>query len=95
MISVTNRSDLESVVNTMLNYVFSKQCSEPDAGSQQEIAQIFLNAVNFNKHDGHAESSMTFDDFKTWCTLLPSVKKFLGSLMDPSDPGCRIFLEII
>ena len=87
--------DLESIVNTMLNYVFPQKCSEPEAGSQQEIAKIFLNAANFNTHvEGHADGGMSFEDFRSWCILLPSVRKFLGSLMTPSDPGYRMFLSI-
>lgn len=49
---------------------------------------IFLNAATFSKIvDGSAEESMSFEDFRNWCTLLPSVRKFLGSLLMPPDPG--------
>lgn len=88
---VVGRSDLESVVNTMLNYVFSQNCSEPEVVSHQEIAKVFLNTANFNKHDeGHTETNMSFEDFRKWCTVLPSARKFLGSLMSPSDPGSQV-----
>ncbi|GLT34062.1 hypothetical protein SLA2020_086080 [Shorea laevis] len=30
---------------------------------------------------------MSFEDFRKWCTLIPSLRKFLGSLLIPSDPG--------
>lgn len=83
-----NRSDLECVVNTMLNYVFSQNCSEPEVVSHQEIAKVFLSTANFNKHDkGDVETNMSYEDFRKWCILLPSARKFLGSLMTPSDTG--------
>ncbi|KAJ0088766.1 hypothetical protein Patl1_32670 [Pistacia atlantica] len=42
---------------------------------------------------GCNEESMSFEDFKAWCTLIPSARKFLGSLLmhpDPGRPGCQV-----
>lgn len=69
----------------MLDYLFSDKRPEP--GPCMDVIHIFLNAANFSKDDGGA---MSFEDFKRWCSLLPSVRKFLGSLLTPSDPGSYI-----
>ncbi|PQM36084.1 TLD domain-containing protein 1 isoform X2 [Prunus yedoensis var. nudiflora] len=56
--------------------------------AHHETVNIFLNAAKFAKQDeGHAEESLSFEDFRTWCTLLPSVRKFLGSLLIPPNLG--------
>ncbi|CAK9180794.1 unnamed protein product [Ilex paraguariensis] len=85
--SVLGRSDLEAALTAILDSIFSWKSSE-GAGSQRKIVDIFLNAATFSKNDeGLAEKSMSFEDFRRWCTLLPSVRKFLGSLLMPCDSG--------
>ena len=72
----------------MLNSICSENCSESRSGSEQECVDIFLNAANFKKDvSDKAESSLSFEDFRRWCALLPSVRKFLGSLLMPPDSG--------
>lgn len=72
----------------MCETIFSEKDTELGLSSHKDIADIFLNAATFSKHvDGSAEKSMSFEDFRNWCTLLPSVRKFLGSLLMPPDPG--------
>lgn len=79
------RSDIEAVLIVMLDDIL---CSEPESNPHQDIVSIFLNTANFSEsHEGCAESSMSFEDFRQWCALLPSVRKYLGSLLSPSDPG--------
>lgn len=78
------RSDLESVLVSMLDNIFS----ECGSTSHKEVVDVFLNAASFSKSDeGCSEKSMSFGDFITWCSLLPSARKFLGSLLAPPDPG--------
>lgn len=85
------RSDLEAVLTTMLDDIFS---SEHGSSSHQEVMDIFINAATFSKHHNEcAEKCMSFEDFRSWCALLPSVRKFLGSLLMPSDmrrPGSQV-----
>lgn len=85
------RSDLEAVLTTMLDDIFS---SEHGSSSHQEVLDIFINAATFSKHHNEcAEKCMSFEDFRSWCALLPSVRKFLGSLLMPSDmrrPGSQV-----
>ncbi|KAL3839331.1 hypothetical protein ACJIZ3_023922 [Penstemon smallii] len=80
---IVGRSDLEAVLTAMLDKLFQKQSSDAMAGSHQEIVEVFINAANLTT------DSMSFEDFRKWCTLLPSVRKFLGSLLMPSDSGSQ------
>lgn len=88
---VVGRSDVESVLVSMLNCICSQNCSESRSGSEQECVDIFLNAANFKKDvSDKAESSLSFEDFRRWCALLPSVRKFLGNLLMPPESGSQI-----
>ncbi|KAI3447425.1 hypothetical protein Pfo_004090 [Paulownia fortunei] len=78
------RFDLEVVLTSMLENLFHQQCSEPKAGSHQEIVDVFINAANFTS------DSLSFEDFQKWCTLLPAVRKYLGGLLMPSDSGSQV-----
>uniref|UniRef100_A0A2N9HAI7 EF-hand domain-containing protein n=1 Tax=Fagus sylvatica TaxID=28930 RepID=A0A2N9HAI7_FAGSY len=97
------RSDLESVLIAMFETIFSTKDAELGPSSHKDVVDIFLNAATFSKHvDGCAEKSMSIEDFRNWCTLLPSVKKFLGSLLIPPDAGrpgsqvpCLVHLESV
>lgn len=79
------RSDVEAVLMVMLDEILG---SELGSNPRQEIVSIFLNAANFSEsREGCAESSMSFEDFRKWCAVLPSIRKYLGSLLSPSGPG--------
>ncbi|KAL0426578.1 UNVERIFIED_CONTAM: MTOR-associated protein MEAK7 [Sesamum latifolium] len=78
------RNDLEVVLTSMLDNLFHRQSSETKAGSDQEIVMVFINAANFTS------DSMSLEDFRKWCTLLPAVRKYLGSLLMPSDSGSQV-----
>ncbi|KAJ9181329.1 hypothetical protein P3X46_009467 [Hevea brasiliensis] len=85
---ILGRSDLESVLIVILKSVFSLKVKEDGSSSCQDVANVFLNAATFSKDvQGAAEKSMSFEDFRGWCSLLPSVRKFLGSLLIPPDAG--------
>ncbi|KAA8518487.1 hypothetical protein F0562_015961 [Nyssa sinensis] len=85
---ILGRSDLEAALTSMFDNIFSQRRSEPGSSSQEDIIGIFLNALNFSKaNEGCAANSISFEDFRKWCTLLPSVRKFLGSLLIASDTG--------
>ncbi|KAF6165802.1 hypothetical protein GIB67_012699 [Kingdonia uniflora] len=82
------RSDLEAVLTAILDALFSPKDSEPESCSHQRSIDMFLNAATFSKKvEGCAESSMSLEDFRSWCGHLPSVRKFLGSLLMTPDPG--------
>lgn len=85
---VLGRCDIESVLAAILRSIFSLEASNPGLNSHREIINVFLNAAKFSKVvEGAAEKSMSFEDFRSWCALLPSVRKFLGSLLIPPDAG--------
>lgn len=82
------RSDLESVLIVMFDNIFHLKVSEPGSSSHQDIREIFLNVATFSRDDKRsAENCMSFEEFRNWCTLIPSARKFLGSLLMPPDPG--------
>ncbi|WCJ34227.1 TLD-domain containing nucleolar protein [Euphorbia peplus] len=82
------RSDVESVIIAILKSVFSLNVNQDEWSSCEDVVNMFVNAATFSKDvEGSAEKSMSFEDFRTWCCLLPSVRKFLGSLLTPPDAG--------
>ncbi|KAF5180599.1 Tld domain-containing protein [Thalictrum thalictroides] len=86
---ILSRSDLKIALDVILETVFPPNDAEPGiSSSHEDIVDVFLNAGTFSKKvEGSAENCMSFEDFKSWCTLLPSVRKFLGSLLMPPDLG--------
>lgn len=82
------RSDLESVMITIFNDNLCIKGSEDRSSSHHDIVNIFLTAAKFSMRDeGGTGETMSFADFRSWCTHLPSVKKLLGSLLLPPDSG--------
>ncbi|KAJ6361891.1 hypothetical protein OIU78_002320 [Salix suchowensis] len=85
---VVGRCDIESVLAAIFWNIFSLEASNPGLNTHPEIINEFLNAAIFSKAvEGADEKSMSFDDFRSWCALLPSVRKFLGSLLIQPDAG--------
>uniref|UniRef100_A0A6V7QWW6 EF-hand domain-containing protein n=1 Tax=Ananas comosus var. bracteatus TaxID=296719 RepID=A0A6V7QWW6_ANACO len=82
------RSDLEAVLKSIYETIFSPENDKTGAHSQQETMEVFLNAATFSKQiEGRTEKFMSLADFRNWCNLVPSVRKFLGSLLMPPDSG--------
>ncbi|RYR53296.1 hypothetical protein Ahy_A06g028315 isoform A [Arachis hypogaea] len=82
------RSDLESVMISIFKDILCIKDNEARSSSDQGIVNIFLNAANFSMHEeGCTEESMSFEDFRSWCTHAPSARKLLGSLLMPPDSG--------
>ncbi|KAK8632551.1 hypothetical protein V6N13_072942 [Hibiscus sabdariffa] len=91
---ILTRSDLETVLVTMFDHIFHLKGSRPESSSHFYMVETFLNAAIFSKdHEGHNDKSMSFEDFRCWCSLVPSVKKFLSNLLAPPDPGGALFHE--
>lgn len=72
------RSDLEVVLTSMFKNLFHEQGSEP------KQIEAFVNATN------PTSDSMSFEDFQKWCAHVPAVRKYLGCLLLPSEPGLGI-----
>lgn len=82
------RSDLKTVMIAIFNNILCIKDSQDRSSSHEDIVNIFLNAAKFSMHnEGGTEETMSFEDFRNWCTHLPSVKKLLGSLLLPPGSG--------
>ncbi|KAK1263418.1 hypothetical protein QJS04_geneDACA008553 [Acorus gramineus] len=85
---VVGRSDLEVVLTSMLDAVFNVEDGEHSVSSHQGVVDIFLNVATFSEEvEGHAEKCMSFTDIRKWWSVVPSARKFLGSLLMQPDPG--------
>ncbi|KAK9153592.1 hypothetical protein Sjap_001072 [Stephania japonica] len=83
---ILNRSDLEAVLCGLYGAVFSQ--NEDGMLWHKNFIAIFINAATFSKKvEGYAEMGMSLEECKRWFSLVPSVRKFLGSLMMTPDPG--------
>jgi hypothetical protein len=61
---------------------------EAGEGSNKRTSEAFLNSAVFSTNaEGVSEKSMSLSDFRNWCTVMPSLRKFLGSLLMPPDSG--------
>lgn len=80
------RSDATAVLKVILDDALSDRSSEPESSSHEDVIGVFLNAATFSKRDEGCTESMSYEDFRRWCTLVPSVRKYLGNLLTPPDP---------
>ncbi|KAG0459593.1 hypothetical protein HPP92_022721 [Vanilla planifolia] len=88
------RCDLEAVLDSIRDTVFHHKCSQSSLSTYQVVMEVFLSTANFSqKVEGMSENSMSLDDFRNWCNLIPSARKYLGSLLMPPDldrPGFQV-----
>ncbi|MQL95545.1 hypothetical protein Taro_028209 [Colocasia esculenta] len=85
---ILGRSDIEAVLTSIRDTVFSPKNAEHGLSPHQDIFNIFINAATFSKKSEESgEDIMSSLDFKEWCNILPSVRKFLGSLLAPPESG--------
>ncbi|KAL5224429.1 hypothetical protein ABZP36_011068 [Zizania latifolia] len=84
---VLERSDLESILASIRETIFAEN-KEAGEGSNKRTFEAFINSAVFSKDaEGAARKSMLLSDFRSWCVLIPSLRKFLGSLLMPPDSG--------
>lgn len=60
--------------------------TESSTSDYKEMVDALLNAASFSKSTGD-DKGMSFEDFRSWCSHVPTVRKFLGSLLTPPSPG--------
>lgn len=84
---IVGRSDLEAVIGSIYDTIFAPDGGQPCLSSNHDTMEVFLNAATLSKEVEGTESKMSLVDFKNWCRILPSVRKFLGSLLMPPDSG--------
>lgn len=79
---------MQAVLAAILDDLFPLKDNESGIKSHQCIIDAILNAATYSKDDeGGDTKSMSFEDFKTFCGHIPSLRKYLGSLLSPPDPG--------
>ncbi|KAG6553583.1 hypothetical protein Mapa_004497 [Marchantia paleacea] len=77
------RTEVEAVIISILATVLGPSDAVVDAGLPEEVLRAFLNAADFSlqpESEGE-EPCMTSQDFRKWLELIPSIKKFLSSLL--------------
>ncbi|KAM0905265.1 hypothetical protein ACQ4PT_017457 [Festuca glaucescens] len=80
---VLTRSDLESVLASLRETIFESN-KEAGEGSNKRTSEALLNSAVFSTNaEGVLEKSMSLSDFRNWCIVMPSLRKFLGSLLMP------------
>jgi hypothetical protein len=82
------RAEIEAVLLSILETVLSPKDAVPDASLPEESLQAFLNAASFTDEvEGDDGPFMSSQNFQKWCTLVPSIKKFLATLLKSPAPG--------
>ncbi|KAJ4819436.1 TLD domain-containing protein 1 [Rhynchospora pubera] len=77
------RDDLESILKSIEQTIFTEEAKGSNSATQNQRMEVFLNSATFS----NSKECMSQKDLSTWCCLVPSVRKFLGSLLMPPDPG--------
>lgn len=78
----------------ILDDVLSMRSTESKPCSHSETMDVFLNAATFPGNAGTGtDESMSYEDFRHWCSLVPSARKFLGSLLMPPKPGFMLLFS--
>lgn len=78
---LVRRSDLEAALASVLVSLF------PDADTSAASTAAFVDAAALSEAARGGEPVLSFEDFKSWCRLLPSLRKFLGSMLAVPDSG--------
>ncbi|XP_078435093.1 TLD-domain containing nucleolar protein [Wolffia australiana] len=82
------RSDLEAVLKSIQDMIFSPKNTRFGLRQHQNFVTTYLSAASFSERRVDSdEHMMSASDFKAWCNAVPSVKKFLSSLLAPSIKG--------
>ncbi|XP_024012606.1 TLD domain-containing protein 1 isoform X2 [Eutrema salsugineum] len=89
-----SRSDLELVLVVIFKSVFSTESADVESSDYSEMVDSLLNAASFSKSDDDGSNKgMSFEDFRSWCSHVPTIRKFLGSLLmlpGPARPGYQV-----
>ncbi|KAL2652414.1 hypothetical protein R1flu_020542 [Riccia fluitans] len=77
------RTEVEAVIISILATVLGPSDAVVDAGLPEYILRAFLNAADFSLQPEREkeEECITKEDFHKWLERIPSIKKFLGSLL--------------
>lgn len=84
---LVQRSELEAIMISVLETVLSPKDTIIGDSLPEHAVQTFINAANFIPASECGGQRMSFEDFREWCNLVPSLKKFLGSLLTSPVTG--------
>ncbi|KAL9238876.1 hypothetical protein vseg_013247 [Gypsophila vaccaria] len=85
------RSDVQAVLAAIFDDMFAPKEGESELSSNKYIVDDLLNGIQFSEGGGESdERRMSFEDFKDLCSHIPSIRKYLRSLLVPSDPGSQV-----
>ncbi|XP_057835310.1 uncharacterized protein LOC131045736 [Cryptomeria japonica] len=91
---VVDRSELEAVIISALETVLGPKDAIVGFDLPEDSVQAFINSVKFTQgSEGDCNPHVSFEDFKRWCTQIPSIKKFLAGLLTPlgsGNQGCQV-----
>lgn len=81
---LVQKTEVESVMLSILATVLGPNY----ASLPEESPQAFLSAAEFSlDSQGEGEPCMSMQQFRKLCTAIPSIKKFLASLLTPPNAG--------
>ncbi|KAK8957430.1 hypothetical protein KSP39_PZI001580 [Platanthera zijinensis] len=88
------RCDIGAILDSINDTIFTPKNTQTSLNSSQISLKAFLNAAEFSKEaEGKSENNMSLVDFRNWCNLVPSAKKYLESLLIPPNtvrPGFQV-----
>ncbi|KAL8152951.1 hypothetical protein V2J09_010711 [Rumex salicifolius] len=80
------RSDLEALVTAIIEDLFTKEVHE--STFHQSVITTVLGSARYSMDDGQGcMNSMSFQDFKDWLVLHPSIRRYLDGLLNSPDAG--------
>lgn len=86
------RDEVEAVVLSILETVLGPSEAVVGDSLLEQSVQGFVNAATFSR--GDSEACLTVEEFRKWCGLVPSVKKFLGTLMSAPSRGMMVGWQV-
>lgn len=76
------RTEVEGVILSVLQTVLGSKDAVPDASLPEGSLQAFHKSASFTKAvEEENAASMSLEDFRKWCAAVPSIKKFLSTLL--------------
>ncbi|CAM6129762.1 unnamed protein product [Calypogeia fissa] len=82
------KTEVESVMLSILVTVLGSKDGVTEANLPEDSLQAFLSATEYSENsEEEAEPCMSMKDFRKMCTAIPSIKKFLASLLTPPRAG--------
>lgn len=76
------------MILSILQTVLGSKDAVPDASLPEGSLQAFIQSASFTEEaEGQDGPVMSIQDFRKWCAAVPSVKKFLATLLKGPTSG--------